>query len=814
MVYDLMTVDMRLRSFSALTVLLLLFGCSGARDASVPAADDEPTPIRVLMVTATHGERHEEAIAASKDFMSGLDADSFVVEITEDVRDLTADNLSGYDVLLFANSTLRSADDYSPEEMAASFDPMNGTWGTFDISYESPRGTAEAQLAVWGEPGALQGFIKGSNDPEARELTSVRVEGDSLFASWPAGNAGSWSIAAALVGDGLSGSVHFRDREMPLTGVRTGPERETGGGPAVTAAQRAAVLDFVRAGKGVAVVHAALDALHDWEAYRTLVGGGLADEDRPPETVRILIEDPDNPAVAHAGSSPNAEVGFYTLDENPRWNSRVIASIESARLAENNAPAGREVNDFPISWVRRHEGGRVFVTALGHSAEVWQNEAFQEHVAQGLRVVAGRTDASFGGYRVKEVIAPDVWPDDISIDERGNVWIAELRGNIHRYDAESGETHLIAEIPTTDPTGIEHGVYGIETDPNFYAGEPYVYVFYAEPNTFLNKLSRFEYRNDRLDLSTEHEILIVPTEPQCCHQAGDLEWGPDGTLYISTGDTGYSGTRPDWEISEERIEAFQERYNLDGYHWSRIVDSERTSQNLSELRGKILRINKDGTIPKDNPFYGRPGVRWEIFAYGLRNPYRFKVDDRTGAVYMGVVGPDAQYDYDEYNVAYGGENFGWPRTVGTLFYNEWGPDMIEDFKPPMWEYTYRDGSRSATVGPIYRFDGEGAFPEFLQDKVFVFDWSRRWIKYGDVVDGTFQNDRESSVKRDPLEVNIPTQRLTNVKLFDQLTLTTPISMELGPDGSIYVAEFDGFWDPGPNAQVTRYRWVSEEGSAP
>ncbi|MEX2400936.1 MAG: hypothetical protein WD423_09220 [Rhodothermales bacterium] len=117
---------------------------------------------------------------------------------------------------------------------------------------------------------------------------------------------------------------------------------------------------------------------------------------------------------------------------------------------------------------------------------------------------------------------------------------------------------------------------------------------------------------------------------------------------------------------------------------------------------------------------------------------------------------------------------------------------------------------SATVGPPYRFEREGAFPDFLQGKVFVYDWSRRWIKYGDMVDGTFVNDRESDVRTPPYRVEISATRLTDVRLFDQLTLTTPISMELGPDGSIYVAEYDGFRDPGENAQVTRYRWVADE----
>ena len=126
------------------------------------------------------------------------------------------------------------------------------------------------------------------------------------------------------------------------------------------------------------------------------------------------------------------------------------------------------------------------------------------------------------------------------------------------------------------------------------------------------------------------------------------------------------------------------------------------------------------------------------------------------------------------------------------------------------EYNYSQGGRSATVGPIYRHEGTGAFPDIFQDKIFVFDWSRRWIKWADVQEATFVTKPEEDFKHDPLNVAMPAKRLVDVKLFDQLTITTPISMELGPDGSLYVAEFDGFWVAGPNARVTRYRWVTED----
>lgn len=677
------------------------------RLADLFAVEGDPEPIRVLMVTATHGYRHTPAIDTARAVMQRLEATTeFDFDITEDLAQLTPDNLARYDLLFFANTTLR---------------------------LDGGRAYAEEQDAA----GAPASFTP------------------------------------------------------------------------VTEAQQQAILGFLRAGKGFVGAHAAADAFYEWDAYREMLGGGLFQEHPWTQYVRVAVEEPENPAVAHLGDGFWIRDEIYVLDENPRWNSRVLASLDMQSVGIAQGPADASRNDYPISWIRNYNGGRVFYTKLGHFPDVWTNPAFLQHLLQGMRMAAGRLPADFSGHRVKEVIAEGVWPDDIAVDERGNVWIAELRGKVHRYDAATGETAQIAQLDTTDPTKIEHGLYGIEVDPGFYDGAPYVYLYYAEPETFINTLARYTYRDGRLDLGSRQVLLRVPTEPQCCHQAGDLEWGPDSTLYLSTGDTGMSETRPDWELTEAEIQTFLDRHDLDDYHWSRLVDSERSAQNLQDLRGKILRINRDGSIPHDNPFYGEPGVRWEVYAYGLRNPYRFKVDPQTGVLYIGVVGPDAAYDYDEYNIAAeGGENFGWPRTIGKLFFNEWTPEMIPNYVPPMWEYTYETGGRSATVGPIYRHDGPGGFPAAFQDKVFLFDWSRRWIKWADVETRTFTNDTTASVQRHPERFEIPARRYTNIKTFDQLMMTTPISMELGPDGSLYVAEFDGFWDAGPNARVTRYRWVT------
>ena len=674
------------------------------------AVSETRAPIRALVMTATTGWRHTEAIDAAKELLPQIaQTTEFEFDFTEDVNALTAENLARYDLVLLANSTLRVAEKDERDE---------------------------------------------------------RGEG-------------------------------ARNHNNPA--------------PALTRAQEQALLNFVRQGKGIALVHSALDALYGSSGYREMVGGGLFTSHPWTQPVRINVEEPGDPAVRHLGDGFWMRDEIYVVNENPRWTSRVLLSLDMPSVGVEPGPATNAPNDHPLSWIRQYGQGRVFVTALGHFGDVWRNPAFMQHLLTGMREAANRVPTNFSGHRVKETIAENVWPDDLTIDERGNVWIAELRGKVHLYDAQTRQTRQVAQVNTTDPTNIEHGLYGILVDPQFYSGQPYVYLYYAEPETFVNTLSRFTYQNGQIDLSTEKVLLRVPTEPQCCHQAGDLEWGPNQTIFISTGDTGQSSTRPDLELPETRIQAFVERNDLDGYHWSRITDSERTSQNLQDLRGKVLRINKDGSIPRDNPMYGRTGARWEIYAYGLRNPYRIKYDAPTDRVYIGIVGPDEQVTYDWYDVSLnGGENFGWPRANGRLFYNEWMPSQIADYVPPMWEYTYSTGGRSATFGPIYRSNGVNAFPEVFQDKVFIYDWSRKWIKWAEVVNGTFTSDTAASVRKDGRQFQIPAKRLTNIKTFDVLTGTSPISMELGPDGCLYVAEFTGFWDPAPGSKVSRYCWIQDD----
>jgi len=670
------------------------------------AVKDKRKPIKVLMLTATTGWRHYEAIEAAKKVMAELDKTTeFDIDMSEDVGVFTPEKLAKYDLLFLSNTTLRVAE------------PDDGT----------PK----------------------------------RV---------------------------------------------TGPSNHTDLAPELTKAQEQAMLDFVRGGKGLVVTHSGVDANYGSKGYREMIGGGLFRAHPWTQLVKVNVEDKSNPAVSHLGDGFGLRDEIYVTDTNPRWNSHVLLSLDMPSVGIDAGHPDNTTDDYPVSWIRNYGQGRVFVTVLGHFADVWRSPAYLQHVLQGMRMAAGRLPADFSGHRVKETIAANVWPDDIATDDQGNVFIAELTGKIVRYDAATKQNAVIAQLATTDPTNIEHGLLGIEVDPNFNKGEPYLYAYYTQPESYISTLSRFTYKDGKLDMASEKLLLRVPTEPHCCHQAGDLEWGPNGTLFVSTGDTGESGTKPEDEISPERVKAFEERNKLTGHHWSRIVDSERTGQDLQELRGKILRINKDGSIPKDNPFFGKPGVRWEIFAYGLRNPYRIKWDAPTSRLFIGIVGPDEDVTYDWYDIAKGGENFGWPRANGRLFYNEWTPAMIPGYVPPVWEYTYKGGARSAGGGTFYRSTGSKAFPA-LQNKQLMFDWSRKWLKYGEIVNGTFESDTVADMRTNKRQFKIPAKRLANIKTFDLLTTTSPISLDVGPDGCVYVAEFAGFWKAAAGSNVSRYCWV-------
>jgi glucose/arabinose dehydrogenase len=218
-------------------------------------------------------------------------------------------------------------------------------------------------------------------------------------------------------------------------------------------------------------------------------------------------------------------------------------------------------------------------------------------------------------------------------------------------------------------TGNEQGLLGLAFHPD-YESNGYFYVNYTDTagNTVI---SRFSASGNTADPASEM-IMLEITQPYENHNGGHMAFGPDGLLYIGTGDGGSGG------------------------------DPLNNGQSLETLLGKILRIDVNAAepyaIPVDNP-YGRGGGLGEIWAYGLRNPWRFSFDRATGDIYIADVG---QGEWEEISYlpggSAGGANFGWNFMEGTHPYEG---DAPADLIPPVAEYDHSNGC-SVTGGYVYR----------------------------------------------------------------------------------------------------------------
>ena len=253
-------------------------------------------------------------------------------------------------------------------------------------------------------------------------------------------------------------------------------------------------------------------------------------------------------------------------------------------------------------------------------------------------------------------------PMAMEVDAEGNIFVI---GRCGRFYVWSPTTQTIQQTDAVDVRcDREFGLIGIALDPNFESNR-WAYLHYNPEGEDLQRVSRFVLNtNNQLEDSSEIVMLefFVQSE-QCCHQSGDLEFSPDGTLFISVGDNVNPGASDGFTPIDERPGRAP-------------FDAQTTSGNTNDLRGKILRIqpNDDGTysIPSGNLFQGDSLRRPEIFVMGARNPFRITVDQETGELYWGEVGPDADASdptrgpagYDEINRASTAGNYGWPYVSG------------------------------------------------------------------------------------------------------------------------------------------------------
>ena len=404
-------------------------------------------------------------------------------------------------------------------------------------------------------------------------------------------------------------------------------------------------------------------------------------------------------------------------------------------------------------------------------------------------------------------------------DERA--LIAERKGALKVYDPSTNTTSVVATIPVNtkyySASGVvreaEEGLIGLTLDPNFAANR-WIYMKYADPQMAKHVLARWELRDlptgdgqTKLTLveSSKRVLMEHPAQRErCCHTGGGMAWDKRGNLYITVGNNTGGG------MTDERPG------NENG-------DDQRTAANTNDLRGKILRIHPepDGTysIPPDNLFPpGTPRTRPEIYAMGMRNPWRVSIDSRTGYVYWGEVGPSegrptgGPTPYDEFNQARGPGFFGFPYFVGEnegfgvrdFLKNEMRPSRdpqrpvnesvnntglreLPPAQPAFIAYSYEtsekypelgSGAHSAVGGPIYhrsefKADAKRPFPSYYEGKWLIAEFER-----GLIMSVTMDEDSRYVSMEQFLPGYRPLQ---------------PIDITFGPEGDLYVLDYGSVW---------------------
>ncbi len=424
-------------------------------------------------------------------------------------------------------------------------------------------------------------------------------------------------------------------------------------------------------------------------------------------------------------------------------------------------------------------------------------------------------------------------PMELAVLPDGRVMFIERFGRVRLWKPDTQTTVVAAKLnvhgqlnPNTekqaDRGSWEAGLIGLSLAPDFPRTGS-VYLYYSPVGeTPENRVSRFTLRGDTLDLASEKIILRVPVQREvCCHEAGSLAFDGEGNLFLSTGDN----TNPFASDGFSPTDYREGRYGF---------DAGRSAGNANDLRGKILRIHPEAdggyTIPAGNLFPpGTPQTRPEIFIMGCRNPFRISVDQRTGTLSWGDVGPDAREPkpdrgpagFDEINRTRAAGNFGWPFIIGdnrpyrqydfatkqsgdpqdpakpvNLSPHNTGPKQLPPAQRAWMSYPYGpstrfpivgSGGRSACAGPVYHYDATlnspRKLPAALDGCFFIYEWERNWIVAA--------------------KLDAAGQATRFERFAPEIALKRPVEMELGPDGALYVIEFGTAWENNRDSQIIR-----------
>ena len=262
-------------------------------------------------------------------------------------------------------------------------------------------------------------------------------------------------------------------------------------------------------------------------------------------------------------------------------------------------------------------------------------------------------------------------------DSSDRIFVVEQSGRIKVFQNSSSvqSSKIFLDISDEVASGGERGLLGLAFHPD-YKNNGIFFVDYTIPNPLRTRISKFQVSSSPDSAIKNSEVVLLTiNQPYTNHNGGWIGFGSDGYLYISVGDGGSGG------------------------------DPDTNAQNITRLLGKILRIDVDHqdeglqyAIPADNPFVDSTGnVKKEIYAWGLRNPWRQSFDPETGWLWCADVG---QGSWEEIDIIQNGRNYGWRCYEGNHEYNTGGCNYPE-YTFPIWEYDHNSGRCSITGGYVY-----------------------------------------------------------------------------------------------------------------
>jgi glucose/arabinose dehydrogenase len=463
------------------------------------------------------------------------------------------------------------------------------------------------------------------------------------------------------------------------------------------------------------------------ELTRGFVGSGSSANQRPTITYdvadsrvvngtlvgRVTATDPDSTLKLTASRPAHGEVvvnpdGTFTYTPDPTYTGRDSFRITATEMSSGNTGG---------------LAGLIRMATFG--------------LFGGGNRSASTTITVGDGFTSSTVVSGLNSPTDFRFLPDGRILFAEKGGAIKATNKD-GQLQSTPLITLPSSTVWARGVNGIEVDPH-YEQNGYIYVSYIRSDNY-QRLSRLTVTDPAAEVLTvdpaSEVVLVQGTDPAGNdHHGGGLSFGPDGKLYWSTGDNVCCS-----------------------------VTDGRNSQDLSNIYGKVLRLNPDGSAPSDNPFYDGDGPNQDaIYATGFRNPFRLAFTP-DGKLLVGDVG---QAKWEEVNLVTAGANYGWPNAEGPC-------DGIgttncatpSSYANPIYAYRHTSGGNSITA--VMGYAGLSANG---QKTVLIADFNQGWVK--------------------KLTFNADYSALIGEATFDVAASGATSKLAQGPDGSIYQLTYDG-----------------------